>query len=54
MGSQGGTPPLNVQRKVAVLGYRAVGKTTLATHFVDGRALKDGRASVAGPSTSEM
>ena len=37
LGGAGGTPPLNVQRKVAVLGYRAVGKTSLATHFVKGR-----------------
>jgi len=27
--------PMN--RKIAVLGFRAVGKTTLATHFVEGR-----------------
>ena len=37
LGGAGGTPPLNVQRKVAVLGYRAVGKMSLATHFVKGR-----------------
>ena len=41
MGSQSGTPPLNVSRKIAVLGYRAVGKTTLATHFATGRFVEE-------------
>ncbi|KAJ1451048.1 small GTPase superfamily [Pelagophyceae sp. CCMP2097] len=33
----GAAPLYYVQRKVAMLGSRAVGKTTLATHFVAGR-----------------
>ena len=41
MGSQSGTPPLNVSRKIAVLGYRAVGKTTLATQFATGRFVEE-------------
>mmetsp|Transcript_27085 Transcript_27085/g.72956 ORF Transcript_27085/g.72956 Transcript_27085/m.72956 type:complete len:216 (-) Transcript_27085:148-795(-) len=36
---EGGSPGSGkqVNRKIAVLGFRAVGKTTLTTHFVEGR-----------------
>jgi hypothetical protein len=29
--------PQQVPRKIAILGFRATGKTTLATHFVEGQ-----------------
>jgi Ras family protein len=54
MGSQGGTPPLNVQRKVAVLGYRATGKTTLATSFVKGRFVEDYDPTIENTFTKKI
>ena len=35
------TTPMVVNRKVAVLGFRAVGKTSLTTQFIEGRFLPD-------------
>ena len=54
LGSSGGTPPLNVARKVAVLGYRATGKTTLASAFVKGRFVEEYDPTIENTFTKKI